>query len=67
MGDCHAKKAGIYLILFASLLMMAAALFPDTKLPEDRKKIMSLAKCRYHCGCRLVLKPDRILLHSIIQ
>jgi hypothetical protein len=32
------KKSGIYLILFASLLMMAAALFPDMKLPEDRKK-----------------------------
>ena len=38
MGDCPEKKSGIYLILFASLLMMAAALFPDMKLPEDRKK-----------------------------
>ena len=38
MGDCPAKKPGIYFILLASLVMMTAALFPDMKLPEDRKK-----------------------------
>jgi hypothetical protein len=38
MGDCPAKKSGIYLILITSLLMMAAALFPDMKLPEEKKK-----------------------------
>jgi hypothetical protein len=38
MGDCPEKKPGIYLILLASLLMMAAALFPDMKLPEEKKK-----------------------------
>ena len=38
MGDCPVKKPGLYLVVLASLLMMAAALFPDMKLPEDRKK-----------------------------
>ena len=38
MGDCPEKKPGIYFILLASLLMMAVALFPDMKLPDDRKK-----------------------------
>ena len=37
-GDCPVKKAGIYLMLLASILMMVAALFPDMKLKEERKK-----------------------------
>ena len=36
-GDCPEKKAGIFLMLLASVLMLVAALFPDMKLPEERK------------------------------
>jgi hypothetical protein len=37
-GECPEKKAGIYLLLAASLLMMIAALFPDIKLKEENEK-----------------------------
>jgi len=35
-GDCPEKKAGIFLMLLASLLMLVAALFPDIKLKEKK-------------------------------
>ena len=35
-GDCPEKHAGIYLVLIASMLMLASALFPDIKLPEQK-------------------------------
>lgn len=35
-GDCPLKKAGLYLMLIASVLMMVSALFPDMKLPEEK-------------------------------
>ena len=36
-GDCPDKQAGIYLTVLASLLLLLAALFPDMKLPEEKK------------------------------
>jgi hypothetical protein len=38
-GDCPIKKAGIYLLLFSSLIMMISALFPDMKLPVQKKAL----------------------------
>ncbi|HSU29162.1 MAG TPA: hypothetical protein VLJ68_12330 [Chitinophagaceae bacterium] len=35
-GECPEKKAGLYLMMIASLLMLVAALFPDMKLPEKK-------------------------------
>jgi hypothetical protein len=35
-GDCPVKKAGIYMMLLASTLMMVSALFPDMKLPGEK-------------------------------
>ncbi len=37
-GDCPERHTGIYLLLFASLLMMMAALFPDIKLPGQKDR-----------------------------
>jgi len=37
-GDCPVKKTGIYMMLLASILMMVSALFPDIKLPEEKRK-----------------------------
>jgi hypothetical protein len=37
-GDCPEKKAGIYLVVLTSVLMMVAALFPDMKLPGEKEK-----------------------------
>jgi hypothetical protein len=37
-GDCPLKRAGIYCMLFASLLMLIAAMFPDMKLMKQEKK-----------------------------
>ena len=34
-GECPVKKAGIYLLLFSSVLMLVASLFPDMKLPKQ--------------------------------
>ena len=36
MGDCPEKKIAIYLLIPASLLMLAAALFPDMKINEKK-------------------------------
>jgi hypothetical protein len=33
-GECPEKHIGIYLLLFASLLMLVSSLFPDMKLPN---------------------------------
>ena len=38
-GDCPDKQISIYLIVLASVLMLLAALFPDMKLPEERKTV----------------------------
>ena len=35
-GECPEKQTGIYLLLAASLLMLASALFPDIRLPEQK-------------------------------
>ena len=37
-GDCPEKKTGIYLVVLSSVLMLAAALFPDVKLSDQNKK-----------------------------
>jgi hypothetical protein len=37
-GDCPEKKTGIYLVILSSIIMLAAALFPDVKLPDQNKK-----------------------------
>jgi len=37
MGDCPLKKAAIYLLFPLSLLMLLSAMFPDMKLPEEKK------------------------------
>lgn len=36
-GECPVKKIGLYLILFSSILMLIAALFPDIKLEDQNK------------------------------
>jgi hypothetical protein len=38
MGDCPLKKAGIFILIPASLLMLISAVFPDMKLPEEKEK-----------------------------
>lgn len=38
-GECPEKKAGIYLVVLASVLMLVSALFPAIKLKEDKTKI----------------------------
>ena len=37
-GDCPEKKIGICLMFFASVLMLVSALFPDMKLPGEKRK-----------------------------
>jgi hypothetical protein len=37
-GDCPEKQTGLYLVLLASLLMLASALFPDIELPEQKNR-----------------------------
>ena len=37
-GECPEKQTSIYLMLIASLLMLASALFPDIKLREQKAK-----------------------------
>jgi hypothetical protein len=37
-GECPSRKSGIYMLLLASLLMLVAALFPDMKLQQVKKK-----------------------------
>lgn len=34
MGECPEKKQGLYFVLFASILMLIASLFPDIKLKQ---------------------------------
>jgi len=36
-GECPEKKAGLFLMLLASILMLFSAFFPDMKLPADKK------------------------------
>jgi hypothetical protein len=36
-GECPARKAGLYLMLAASLLMLIAALFPDMDIDKKEK------------------------------
>ena len=35
-GECPKKHGGIFLLMFASLLMLVSSLFPDVKLPEQK-------------------------------
>jgi len=37
-GDCPEKHAGLFLVLTASLLMLASSLFPDIELPGEKRK-----------------------------
>lgn len=34
-GECPIKQTGIYLLLVASIIMLAAAVFPDLKLKKE--------------------------------
>ncbi len=34
-GECPVKKAGLYLLIISSIIMMIAAVFPDLKLKEE--------------------------------
>ena len=36
-GECPEKRIGLWLVLFASVLMLIAALFPDVQLKEEKK------------------------------
>jgi hypothetical protein len=36
-GDCPLKQIGLFLVLFASALMLVSALFPDIKLNQEKK------------------------------
>jgi len=36
-GECPEKQIGLWLVLGASAIMLAAALFPDIELKEDKK------------------------------
>ena len=36
-GECPVKKAGLFLSLTASILMLLSALFPDMRLPVEKK------------------------------
>ena len=36
-GDCPEKQIGLWLVLFASVLILVAALFPDIQLKEEKK------------------------------
>ncbi|QEC43299.1 hypothetical protein [Pseudobacter ginsenosidimutans] len=36
-GICPEKKAGIWLVAISSIVMLLMAVFPDTKLPEQKK------------------------------
>ena len=37
-GECPVKKAGLYLSLLASVIILFSALFPDMRLPDDKKE-----------------------------
>jgi len=36
-GECPEKQIGLWLVMFASALMLIAALFPDVQLKEEKK------------------------------
>ena len=36
-GECPDKKSGIYLALIASVVMLISSMFPDMKIPEEKK------------------------------
>lgn len=38
-GECPVKKAGLYLLVIASLIMVVAALFPDITLKEQDEEV----------------------------
>ena len=37
-GECPEKHTGLYLMLIASLLMLVSSLFPDIKLPGEKRE-----------------------------
>jgi hypothetical protein len=37
-GECPEKKHGVYLLMIASLIMMAASLFPDVTIKQEREE-----------------------------
>jgi hypothetical protein len=37
-GECPVRKSGIWLMMLASLLMLVSALFPDMKVPREKRK-----------------------------
>jgi hypothetical protein len=37
-GDCPVKKTGLYCILLASVVMLVSALFPDMKVPAEKRE-----------------------------
>ncbi len=37
-GECPVKKTGLYGVMLASFFMLVAALFPDIKLPLEKRK-----------------------------
>ncbi len=36
-GECPDRQSGIWLMLLASVIMLISALFPDMKVPNDKK------------------------------
>lgn len=36
-GECPQRKIGIYMIVLSSLIMLVSAMFPDIKLPQQKK------------------------------
>ena len=39
-GDCPQKEAGLYIMLAASIIMLAASLFPDVKLKNSEQTVI---------------------------
>jgi hypothetical protein len=37
-GECPVKRMGLYLVLLSSIIMLLAALFPDMKMPGEKKQ-----------------------------
>lgn len=37
-GECPVRKTGLYGVMLASLILLIAALFPDIKLPPEKRK-----------------------------
>ncbi len=37
-GECPIRKTGLYVVMLASLILLIAALFPDIKLPQEKRK-----------------------------